>query len=232
MTFTRPVTTTRFIDYELGDSYRHRLSIAIRPIDEFTSVGPEIPIRLKLKEIPRLAALRNLSGHLCFEEIAAGNYKLMVEPDPIADRFYVRPLQGPWIDTFEIPLVVAPNLLLSFDLNLSPRPSYPFPPNATLVRGFVTQGTPAGVGNAVVRATYKEVNPRDTTLTVQKTVEALTNREGEYVLFFKRLPKVPPVEIALKALVIALKDGKQSAQRTVLITEGQTLQTSPLDLPL
>jgi len=227
MTFTRPFVTTRFIDYEEGDSYRRRLSIAFRAIDEFTGEQPQSAIRVILKEIPRSRALRNLSGHFCFEEIKAGNYKLLVEPDPLtANWFYVKPLQGPWTDTFEIPILVVANVLLSFDLTLSPRPSYPFPANATLVRGIVTRGTPAGVANAVVSTTYDQVNPQDTTQTVPKTVETLTNREGEYVLFFKRLPQ-DTQPITLKAA----KDGKQT-QQSVLIREGKTLKANPLDLPL
>jgi len=227
MSFTRPFVTRRFIDYEEGDSYRHPLSIAFRAIDEFTSEPSQSEIRVMLKEIPRLRRLRNLSGHYGFEEIAPGNYTLLVEPDQLnANWFYVKPLQGPWTDTFEIPIVVVPNVLLSFDLTLSPRPSYPFPSNATLVRGIVTQGTPAGVANAVVGTTYDQVNPQDTTQTVPKTVETLSTRDGEYVLFLNRLPQ------DTQAITLtAAKDGKQT-QRPELIREGQTLKANPLDLPV
>ena len=231
MSFTRPFITTRFIDYDQGKpgepvSYSHQLSIAFRAVDEYTEAQLDTPMRVRLKGIPRSRALRNLSGHFCFEGLTPGNYQLVIEPDPLtANSFFVKPLQGPWTDIFEIPIVVVANVLLNFALTLSPRPSYPFDPNATLVRGTVTQGAPA-VANAVVSSTYDQVNPQDTTQTVKKTVETLTNQDGEYALFFKRLPLRTQ-----QVTVNAAKGGKQT-QDSVLITEGTTRKALLLNLPL
>jgi hypothetical protein len=233
MSFTRPYVTRYLVDFEQGDSHRHDLSIAIRLIDQFTEEQPLTLLRAKLKELPGARQIRNISGRLCFEDVNPGNYKLLVQNDPeIVDPFFVKPPQGTWTDTLEIPLAVVANVVLSFDLQLAPRPSYPFPANATLVRGIVTQGSSPGVADAVVRATYREVSPLDNTQTVLRTVEALTSREGEYVAFFKRLPKVKPGDPALIAELVAVKGAIQSQPQRVVIKEGTTQKANALDLPL
>jgi|RhiMetdeSRZDD1v2_1073273.scaffolds.fasta_scaffold154229_2 hypothetical protein len=234
MSFTRPYVTAHFIDFQLGDAHGHGLSIALRPIDEFTRDQIETPLGVKIKERPGLKALRNLSGFLCFEDLEPNEYTLLVDPDPaIVDWFYVKPPQGDWTDKFEFPVDVVANTVSSFDLHLVPRPSsYPFPPTATLVRGIVTQGSPNGVANAVVRATYEEVDPEDPTQQVLRTVEALTDGNGEYVLFFKRLPLVREGDQDLTADLVAVKGPIQSQTAKEVIKEGKTLRANPLDLPL
>lgn len=232
MIFTRPYETRHLLDVEEGDSHRHDLSIAIRPFDQFTEEPPLTQLRAKLKELPTARPIRSLSGLLCFEDIVPGKYKLLVQNDPeVVDPFFVKPPLGTWTDTLEIPIEVFPNVVLSFDLQLAPRPSYPFPPHATLVRGTVIQNSLA-VADAVVRATYLEVNPLDNTQNVIRTVEALTNREGEYVVFFKRLPKVKEGDPDLTADLTAVKGASQSQVTKVVIKEGTTQKANALDLPL
>jgi hypothetical protein len=234
MNFIRPFVTPRFIDFEEGDSYHHGLSIALRPIDEFTQDLLGIPLRVKIKERPKLRPLRNLSGFLCFEDLQAGNYTLVIARDPaITDLFYVKPPQGTWTDKLEFSTQVVANTVSTFDLQFVPRPStYPFPLNATLLRGIVTQGSAAGVPDAVVRATYEEVDRADPAQLVPRTVEALTNREGEYALFFKRLPRVNAGDPDLTADLTAVKGASQSQTVTEVIREGQTGKVNPLDLPV
>jgi len=230
MTFTRPYDTRFFLDVEQGDSHRHDLSIAIRPFDQFTEEPPLTPPRVKLKELPTARSIRSLSGLLCFEDIAPSEYNVVVQRDAeVVDRFFIKPPAGPWTDTLEIPIKLLPNVVLSFDLQLAPRPSYPFPLHATLVRGFVTQDSKPAA-DAVVRATYREVNPADNTQTILVTVESLTNTDGEYVTFFKRLPKLKSADPPLTADLVAVKGTSQSPTQTVEIKEGTTQKAN--DLPL
>jgi len=230
MSFTRPYATRFFLDVEQGDSHRHDLSIAIRPFDQFTGEPPLTAPRVKLKELPTVRSIRSLSGLLCFEDIAPGEYNVVVQRDAeIVDRFFVKPPAEPWTDTLEIPIKLLPNVVLLFDLQLAPRPSYLFPAHATLVRGVVTQDSKPAA-NAVVRAKYDEVNPADNTQKISVTVEALTNSDGEYVTFFKRLPKLKPADQPLTADLTAVKGTSQSPKQTVVIKEGTTQKA--LDLPL
>jgi len=81
----------------------------------------------------------------------------------------------------------------------------------------------AGVPNTVVTTTYDEVDPADPTLTIPVDIETLTDREGEFVLFFKRLPA--------KTQAITVKVRGTAVQIAVVITEGQTLPNQVLNLP-
>ena len=77
---------------------------------------------------------------------------------------------------------------------------------------------------AQVSTTYNEVDPNDSTLTVPVHVETMTDRAGEFVLFFKSLPqKTQPV------LITATKGADQD-QIARVITEGTTLKNQVLDL--
>lgn len=238
MNYTRPFITGRFIAYGGpaygGDSWSSQLSLAVIVLDSFTEKPPQVAIRVRLKELPRSIPVRNQSGFFCFEGITTpGPYTLVLEPDRTTSDWYYLESTGPiWNDTFERiinlpkPDPKAPVEAATF----SPKSSYPFPTNATLVRGIVTQGTPDGVGGAVVSTTYQHVpNPPPNVPPgppAPLPVKTLTDREGEFVLFFKRLPN----ETQLITLT-AEKNGNQS-QQAVMITEGTTLKDIQLDLPL
>jgi hypothetical protein len=252
MIYSRPFTTKRFIAYA-GDSRRRDLSLAVRVVDAFTERAPQVLLRVSLKELPDVRPLRSASGVFCFEgretvtsegvvvtrvPIPDGNYTLVVEPDPTGGNwFYLQPAPGdPWTNSFERPITLPladpplpdppfPTSAGPLPIMLAPRSPYPFPANATLVRGIVTQGGPDGVAHVVVSSTYEQVDPADTTQTVFKDVETQTDREGEFVLFFKKLPLRTQ-----QITVTASKDGDQ-VQEQVLITEGTTLKDQVLDLP-
>lgn len=233
MTYTRPFVTSRFTAHE-GDSWRRPLSLAVRVDDAFTGRMAVAPLRVYLKELRFLPVLRSLGGLFCFEgrrpgeALPAGNYTLVVEPDRTrADFFFLQPAQGgQWSESFErvvtLPLI-GPDAPLEV-VTLAPRPSYPFPANATLVRGRVTQGGQPSAG-AVVSSTYDQVDPADTTQTVSVSVETMTDRGGEYVLFFKKLPD------PTQTVTVIAEKGGQTVQQQVLITEGATLLAGPLVLP-
>lgn len=236
MTYTRPFVTPRFTAHE-GDSWRRLLSLAVQVFDAFTGEMAAVPLRVRLKELPSVPARRNLGGLYCFEggrpgqPIPPGTYTLAVEPDATtADFFFLRPLApgDPWTDTFEreITLPITGPLAPLVVVTLSPKASYPFPGNATLVRGTVTQGSPAAaVAGAVVSTTYEQVDPEDTSSTVLVDVETQTDRAGEYALFFKGLPA------RTQTVTLLAAKGVASDPLDVEITEGETLAAAPLELP-
>jgi len=243
MIYTRPFITNRFVAYA-GESHRLELSLAVAVVDAFTDRQPEIDVRVRLKELPQIKPFRTDRGFFVFEGretvkvngteiprvgIPDGNYTLVIEPDLSAgDWFYLQPAAGdPWTNTFERPITLPlPNPLRPLEeVKLSPKSSYPFPANATLVRGKVRQGG-ANVAEAVVSTTYDEVDPADTSQTLSVMVETLTDREGDFVLFFKKLPlKTQTVTIE------AIKGGPAVPMPGVVITEGTTLKNQIIDLP-
>src|SRR6185369_9805900 len=129
-----------------------------------------------------------------------------------------------WTGNFERPIVIpvpGPQSPLEV-VTFAPTPSYPFPANATLVRGIVRQAG-VGVPNTVITTTYDEVDPADSTLTIPVDIETLTDREGEFVLFFQRLPaKTQAITISVRGTAV---------QIAVVITEGTTLKNQVLNLP-
>lgn len=230
MTFTRPFVTRRFIAYA-GDAHSHRLSLAVSVIDGFTGKPVNAPLRVYLKELRQARVRRSQSGLFCFEEITAGNYTLVVEPDPTtADWFYLKPRPNEvWTEKFERPITLPfPNPLSPLEIvTLSPKSSYPFPANSTLVRGTVTWGASSeSVAGAVIRTTYDQTDPNDVGgPPVSVTIETQSDRVGEYVLFFQKLPgRTQPV------VVTGVKDGQQ-VQEPVSITEGTMTKADPLHFP-
>jgi len=204
---------------------------------------PLVRLNVSLKELPDFKPIRGERGFYCFEgtetvtidglvvvrvPIPNGNYTLIVEPDPTSGNWYnLQPKQAgdPWTDTFERPVTLPmPNPLLPLEtVTLSPTPAYPFPANATLVRGLVIKnGAPLPL--AVVNTTYDEVDPNDTSLTVSVQVETITDRVGEFVLFFKNLPQ------KTQALLLTATKGPDQDQVATVITEGTTLNNQVLDL--
>lgn len=227
MIYTRPFVTGRFIAHA-GESWISQVSLAVRVVDSFTEEPPPVSIRVRLKELPRTVPVRNRSGFFCFEGITApGPYTLVLEPDrTTSDWYYLEPTGPVWNDTFERvinlpkPDPKSPVEIATF----VPKTSYPFPASATLVRGMVTKGTPAGVGGAIVSTTYQHEDPPGSPPSPIQ-VRTLTDREGEFVLFFKRLPN------ATQPIILrADKDGAQ-VQQPVIITEGTTRKGVLLDLP-
>lgn len=236
MNYTRPFITGRFIAYGGpsfgGDSWSNELSLAVLVLDSFTEEPPQTAIRVRLKEMPRVIPIRNQSSYFCFEGIKEpGPYTLVLEPDrTTSDLYYLDPTGAVWSDTFErIINLPMPNPKSPVELaTFSPKTSYPFPSNATLVRGKVTQGG-AGVQNAIVSTTYQSV-PKGLPNAPPApagalTVRTLTDREGEFVLFFKRL--------ATKTQTIPVRASKAGApvQQSVLITDGTTRKDVQLVLP-
>lgn len=246
MIYTRPFITKKFIAYG-GDSRTTDVTLAVRVNDAFTGEPPQVPLSVKLKELPKIRPIRGESGVYCFEGtktviidgitvitnlIPNGNYTLLVEPDPTSgNQFNLQPRQlgQPWTATFERPIVLPlpnlPNPLQPLEVvTLSPTPAYPFPANTTLVRGTLKKFG-VDVGAAVVSTTYDQVDPADTTQTISADIETITDPAGEYVLFFKSLPaKTQNIKI------VAKKDGDQK-QITPTITEGSMLKKQNITFP-
>lgn len=243
MIYTRPFITKKFIAYA-GDSRTTDVTLVVRVIDAFTDEPARAPLNVRLKELPKIRPLRGESGVYYFEgtetvtingttiignPIPNGNYTLVVEPDPTSgNRFNLQPRQvgQPWPTTFERPIVLPlPNPLQPLEVvTFSPTPAYPFPANATLVRGTVKRFGVA-VGAAVVSTTYDQVDPADTTQTIPVDIETITDPAGEYVLFFKSLPAKTQ-----NLTIVATKNGDQN-QITPVITEGSTLKNQHITFP-
>lgn len=226
MIYTRPFRAARFIAHA-GDSRLNQLSLVVRALDSFTEEAPHVAVSVRLKELPRTVPVRNQSGFLCFERITTpGPYILIFELDRTTSDWYYLESNAPvWNDTFErtvnLPMLDPKSPVET--VTFAPKSSYPFPANATLVRGKVTQGA-VNVEGAIVSTTYQHVDPPGAPSS-PVSVRTLTDREGEFVLFFKRLPN------ATQMITLTADKLGASVPQTVTITEGTTRKGVQLNLP-
>lgn len=151
MSITFPYVTDKFTAYleeeDDEDIVPPHLSLAVWVTDEYTGSKPIgwIKIKVTLKERD-IKVFRNLSGYYCFTNLDEGTYNITIESD-----YYF-----PEKKSFVIPLPDPPhpsNLPDSenpvYKIILKPKPNYPFPENATLVRGKMVSN-PASVKDTTV----------------------------------------------------------------------------------
>jgi hypothetical protein len=95
------------------------------------------------------------------------------------------------------------------EIKLKPKPSYPFPDNATLVRGIVVDPNP--VSWARVKA-------------VGKPFETLTNEKGEFVLFVKN--------IVMEDVTVKIEKDAISKLVSATVNEGKTTNLGLISFPI
>lgn len=125
-------------------------------IDDYTKDKPIGQVKVRIKE-GGIKAKKNLSGYYIFNDLLSGTYNVIVESD-----FYFA--EERVIDISQL----DPKNPVD-EIVLKPRPSYPFPGNATIIRGLVTDNGP------VLSAALKvEGMP----------LETRTDENGEFALYF------------------------------------------------
>jgi len=171
-----------------------RLSLAILLIDEFTGQQPRGNADVIVEK--DIHPTRNLSGYYLFSALSAGNHEVSAESSLYFSRKEM-------IDTS----VLDPKNPV-VQITLMPNPSYPFPDNATLIRGLVRDTAP--IASAEIRATGQ-------------TAHSFTDAKGEFVLFFKGIKKD---DIALEIT----KNGNTEV-RMITIMEGRTSSAGVIQFP-
>jgi hypothetical protein len=165
-------------------------------------------------------AIVNHSGEYCFRDILDGEYIILVEPDPLYNYFYLKPpLQEPWPNSFEVPVVLPLSISPLVEVRLAPKPSYPFSSSATLIRGRVVRGgQKARVPNARVRTSYEQYATRDVTKRLE--IDTLSDQQGNFVLFFLKLP-----EETQRVTLQAELNGQKSEEKAVRVRDGTVVKT-------
>ncbi len=186
MAIRLPYVTDKFTAYP-GDVISTHLSLAVQITDDYTKKEPLGDIQVKIKE-GNINAFKNLSGYYLLTGLAAGNYNLAVESD-----FYF-----PEEKAVTLPHPDPKNPVAS--VVVSPRPLYPFPSSATVLRGLVSNANP------VVDAEVSVIG---------KTLKTKTDGRGEFVLYFKGIKKEDiTIEIKLsgntKTVNSTIEEGKMT----------------------
>ena len=194
MTPLTPLVTDGYIAY-FGDVIKTTLTFAIWLTDEVTRQDPVGNLKVIIKSANR-TAVRNLSGYFLFTDLAPGTYTVRVESD-----FY-----SPTEQTFDT-TVLNPKQPVA-EIVLKPTSSYPFSGSATLLRGVVKNATP--VADAKVSVTGK-------------TITTVTNKHGEFMLFFTGIKK--------EAITVVIQKGANSKSVAATIEEGKTASTGIIHFP-
>lgn len=139
-----------------------KLSLAVYPLDVYSNGEPIGRIEVSLKD-RKEKPIKNSSSYYLFLDLPDDTYTVQVRSD------YYFDVDSETINPAELdpknPVV---------NITLKPKPSYPFPPGATLIRGMVYDTRGKAVSRAKVR-----IRGRD--------LENKTTEKGEFVLYFKSL---------------------------------------------
>jgi hypothetical protein len=146
------------------------LSFAVRLVDDYTQKEPlgDVRVTVKGEQITNVKALKNLSGYYIFSGLPEGRYTLSVESEHYFSEEKI-------VDTSSFVGSKEPVV----EVFLRPRPSYPFPDRATLLRGMLATEFDLP-SNITVRAT-SVVTGRET--------RGIPDEKGEFVLYFREIVK-------------------------------------------
>lgn len=143
-----------------------KVLLAVAPVDRYTGAFPTENTSVFIKKpLPRIEAVRNLTGYYVFSRLPEGEFEISV----ISGYYFNATLSMGPAEREQLnprnPVVTIP---------LEPLPSYPFPPGTTLIRGLVRDGAGnAAAGAAVTVDGMKEIHH--------------TTARGEFVIYFNGL---------------------------------------------
>lgn len=185
------------------------LSFAVWLVDDYTQKEPlgEVRVMLNGEKITTLKPLKNMSGYHTFSGLPEGTYTLSVESE-----FYFS--EERTVDTSTFVNSKEPVI----EIALKPKPLYPFPDRATLIRGLLAPLVPepylfAGI---TVKATSKPTG---------REIRGIPDEKGEFVLYFREI-------IPRKAdIILEIKGEGIEKTLSVLIEEGQSMYTGIISIP-
>jgi len=195
MSITIPYSTDIHNVYP-GDVITTRLSFALWIIDRYTGDRVIGAVKASIKEIS-ISARKNPGGYFLFTDIAEGNYTTLIE-----GGFYFPVEQTVNTSSLDPKNPVVP-------IQLEPRPSYPFPGNATLIRGLI-QSAEGPVTGASVKVQGKPI-------------ETKTDERGEFVLYFMNTKQ--------EHIQLGIEKGGDAKTVPADIYEGKTVSAGVISFP-
>jgi hypothetical protein len=207
-------------------------------------------VDIKVNGPREIAVIKNSSGFYCItllednpRKAYDGTYRILINADVNVSDHYLPEELGFTIKDGEVDRIIRDNQEHPapdrrspvVDIILRPKSAYPFPENATLVRGMAlvapvttphTELTP--IAEAIVSTTFQqlqfdaddgEYKPKP------RTIATHTDEQGEFVLFFKRVAKREQDIVELKAE----KNGRIGQVNPVLpikLREGNTTRVN------
>jgi hypothetical protein len=182
------------------------LSFAVWLVDDYTQKEPlgEVRVMLNGEKITTVKALKNLSGYHTFSGLPEGTYALNVESE-----FYFS--EERLVNTSSFAGSKEPVV----EIVLKPKPLYPFPDRATLIRGLLA-AEPDLLAGITIKAIPKSTG---------REIRGIPDEKGEFVLYFREI-------IPRKAdIILGIKGGEIEKTLSVLIEEGQSMYTGIISIP-
>lgn len=182
------------------------LSFAVWLVDDYTQKEPlgEVRVMLNGEKITTLKPLKNMSGYHTFSVLPEGAYTLSVDSE-----FYFS--EERLIDTSSFVNSKEPVV----EILLKPRPLYPFPDRATLIRGLFA-AEPDILAGITVKATPKSTG---------REIRGIPDEKGEFVLYLREI--IP----GKTDIILEIKGEGIEKTLSVLIEEGQSMYTGVISIP-
>jgi hypothetical protein len=182
------------------------LSFAVWLVDDYTQKEPlgDVRVTANGENATNVKALKNLSGYYVFSGPSEGKYTLSVESEHyFSDERIVN--TSSFVGSKE-PVV---------EVILKPRPSYPFPDRATLIRG-VLDAEPDILSGIVLKAVSTASG---------REVLSMPDENGEFVIYFKEIIK------GKSDVVLEIKGEGIEKTLSILVEECQTRSTGVMQVP-
>jgi len=182
------------------------LSFAVWLVDGYTqkrSLG-DVRVTVNGENSKNVKAVKNLSDYYIFTGLPEGRYTLSVESEHYFSNERI-------VDTSSFVGSKEPVV----EVFLRPKPSYPFPDRATLVRGMLAAefGILSGITvKAVLKASGREVL-------------SMPGENGEFVIFFKEIIK------GKSDVVLVIKGERIEKTLPLVIEEGSSIYIGVISIP-
>lgn len=221
MAFVFPFITDKFTAYaDAKEMTSTKLSLAVLVRDGINDQLITTGLKVFLQGDKSCQPVQNLSGYYCFNNVSPGKYRLIIKSNNIKEEQFFNsdelidiPLKGDGIG----------ELNPVREIKLSPKPSYLFSANATLIRGTVSR-KPEGV-NPVINATVipryqgEQEDP-------SKIISTRTDGSGEFVLILKKIEfENSNTKKDIKNIIIDIddRDGNSISIKTMDLLKNKTL---------
>lgn len=221
---SKPLVTNKFTLYP-GNTLQSTLSLALLIIDGYSGRVLRSGIKVLLKADPKIKPIINVSGYYCFSQLQDDIVSVIVEPNIGNFGIYSKHEQ-----TVDLTLLDEKDPVVK--ILLIPKSNYPFPKQATLIRGSIVSNN-KGLEDALIEAIYiNEQNNNDNES--DKLAVSRTNQHGEFALALKQIKfqdnKKPPIlDINITIKLATFEKTKLIAGST--INEGGTLNIGNIQFP-
>ncbi len=184
---------TRYLEKNVSN-----ISLVFLPLDDFDSHKPILEqVEVYLEGVWQ-TPLYHPEGYIIYMDLPQGNYHVTA-----GGKYYNL------YETFTVDTSTFHPLSDVIQVHMKPRPDYPFPDSATLLRGVVTNDAGTPLEGVRVEVT----NPPDM---------ALTDSSGAFVFFFE--PGAPTMDIQIRITA----DGYQEQLHSLTVVESDTINFSTM----